>query len=201
MKLRVARPTALVDFREILMSKLPKFDIPGQVHFVTTNTYRRFPLFIVHDFCRLLLANFEHYRSAHKFSLLGYVIMPDHIHALILPNKDVSILRIMQDIKKYSAKQIREALELHPRNWNELGGLIISKKNLENICTSRVKQCLRKLCPPLLEDFLVTNPRTKSQKHQFWQTSFHDFNVYTNAKLLRKVELYAPKPSCLGFSR
>ena len=42
-----------------IMSKLPKFDIPGHAHFISTKTNRFMSLFLAHDFCRILLANVD----------------------------------------------------------------------------------------------------------------------------------------------
>ena len=40
-----------------------------------------------------------HYRDEHKFLLHEFVIMPDHIHALLAPAPEISLERIMQFIK------------------------------------------------------------------------------------------------------
>ncbi|MBC8506337.1 MAG: transposase [Chloroflexi bacterium] len=176
------------------MEKLPKFDIPGHVHFVTSNVYRRIPLFVTYDYCKILLENIDHYRQVHKFSLFGYVIMPDHFHALILSEEDVFIRRIMQDIKKYTAKQIREHLEQNPQSWDDFGGLVIPKANLEKACKTPARRCLQNFRIPIIDEFLVSVPRTKRQKHQFWQTSFYDFNVYSEAKLHEKLNYIHQNP-------
>ncbi len=181
------------------MAKLPKFDIPGHAHFVTTNVHLRIPLFITHDHCRILLANIDHYRHEHEFSLLGYVIMPDHFHALILPREDVFIRRIMQDIKKYTAKQIREHLETNPQSWDDFGGLIIPVQNQKKACETPAKRCLQNLCVHSIDDFKVPTPRTKRQKHQFWQTGFYDFNVYSETKLHEKLNYMHQNPVAWGL--
>ena len=169
------------------MSKLPKFDIPGHVHFITTKVNQFMPLFVVHDFCRILLANVDFYRRKHNFKFLGYVIILDHFHALIYPQHDVPIRKILQDIKRYTAKQILERLREHPTTWDELGGLIVPPERLKLAWQTPARRCLRNLHVPTLADFRVVKPRTKGQKHQVWQESFYDFNVYTEAKLHEKL--------------
>ena len=169
------------------MSKLPKFDIPGHAHFVTTNINRFMPLFVVHDFCQILLDNINFYRRKHEFKLLGYVINLDHFHAVFYPQQDVSIRRIMQDIKRYTAKQILERLGKYPTTWEDLGGLIVPLERLRKAHRSPARRCLRNLRVPALLDFQVAKPRTKGQEHQVWQESFYDFNVYSDKKLREKL--------------
>ena len=177
------------------MPKLPKFDIPGHAHFVTTKVNRFMPLFLAHDFCRILLDNFDYYRRKHGFKLLGYVIILDHFHALIFPQNDLPISRILQDIKRYTAKQIRERLMECPTSWDALGGLVISSKQLESAYQTPARRCLQNLHVPILEDFQVVQQRTKNQEHQFWQQGFYDFNVYSESKLHEKLNYMHNNPA------
>ena len=181
------------------MSKLPKFDIPGHAHFVTTNINRFIPLFVVHDFCRILLANVEFYRRKHDFKLLGYVIILDHFHAVIYPQHDVPIRKILQDIKRYTAKQILERLREHPATWEDLGGLVIPLERLRLAYQTPARRCLRNLRVPTLADFRVVKPRAKGQEHQVWQESFYDFNVYTERKLHEKLNYMHNNPVMWGL--
>jgi len=180
------------------MSKLPKFDIPGHAHFVTTNVHRSMPLFIVHDFCRILLGNVEFYRRKHGFKLLGYVIMPDHFHAVIHPQK-TPIRTILQNIKGYTAKEILERLGQHPTTWDDLGGLIVPLEQLKRACQTPARRCLQHLRVPTERDFRVVRPRTKGQRHQVWQESFYDFNIYTEMKLYEKIEYMHNNPVVWGL--
>jgi len=181
------------------MSKLPKFDIPGHAHFVTTNINRFMPLFVVHDFCRILLGNVEFYRRKHDFKLLGYVIILDHFHAVIYPQHDVSIRKILQDIKRYTAKQVIERLRELPTRWEDLGGLIVPPERLRLAYRMPARRCLRDLHGPILADFRVVKPRTKGQEHQVWQESFYDFNIYTERKLHEKLNYMHSNPVAWGL--
>ena len=181
------------------MSKLPKFDIPGHVHFVTTKTYQSVPLFAVHDFCRVLLGNVDFYRRKHDFRLLGFVIMPDHFHVAIYPQHDVPIRRILQDVKRHAARQILERLGEHPTTWDDLGGLVVELERLRASCRTLARRCLRNLRVPARADFRVAKPRTKGQKHQVWQEGFYDFNVYTAKKLNEKISYMHGNPVAWGL--
>jgi putative transposase len=70
-----------------------------RIFFVTTVTAQRRPIFRREAVARLLIETLAHYRDEHKFLLHEFVIMPDHIHALLAPAPEISLERIMQFIK------------------------------------------------------------------------------------------------------
>ena len=72
---------------------------PNRVFFVTTITAGRLPIFRGETTARLLMDTLVHYREQGKFLLHEFVIMPDHIHALLTPSPDISLERAMQFIK------------------------------------------------------------------------------------------------------
>jgi REP element-mobilizing transposase RayT len=51
--------------------------------------------------------------------VLAYVIMPDHVHALLIPRTPHTISQIMQTIKGYSARRINQVLETHGTVWQQ----------------------------------------------------------------------------------
>jgi putative transposase len=54
----------------------------------------------------LILACFEESRRRLGFALSGYVLMPDHWHALVWPAYPLTISRVVQDVKYVSARRI-----------------------------------------------------------------------------------------------
>ena len=68
-----------------------------RVFFVTSATIQRLPIFRRE---RQTLDRYSaHYRDEGKFLLYEFVIMPDHIHALLTPAEKISLERAMQFIK------------------------------------------------------------------------------------------------------
>jgi putative transposase len=49
----------------------------------------------------------EFYHQTHKWFCRAFVIMPDHIHLLISPFPETSLSKLMQDWKRYTAKQFQ----------------------------------------------------------------------------------------------
>jgi putative transposase len=70
-----------------------------RVFFITTITAGRLPIFRRDSTSRLLLLTLAHDREQGKFLLNEFVIMPDHVHALLTPAPQLSLERVMQFIK------------------------------------------------------------------------------------------------------
>ena len=67
--------------------------------FVTTITAQRQPIFRDAPTAELLIDVLQHYRGLEKFLLHEFVLMPDHVHAIITPAPQISLERAMQFIK------------------------------------------------------------------------------------------------------
>jgi putative transposase len=67
------------------MPKLHHFDHLGTARFVTFSCYRRQPLLTSPVVREIILAELARLRHDRSIKLLGYVIMPEHIHLVVLP--------------------------------------------------------------------------------------------------------------------
>jgi putative transposase len=101
------------------MPHIKKQKIPECIYFVTTVTSNRQKFFIKDEFCDILIKEFNFYRNKFKFLFFGYVIMPDHLHLLIMTGKKGTISDIMRDIKHHSSTQVNHLLERNGRVWQE----------------------------------------------------------------------------------
>ena len=64
---------------------------PNLVHYATTVTFNRLPIFSNKHACSLLIQALALTREKEPFKLIGYVVMPDHFHFLANPlNLDIS---------------------------------------------------------------------------------------------------------------
>ncbi len=70
-----------------------------RLFFITTVTAHRQPIFRREANANLLIETLSHYRDARKYLLHEFVIMPDHVHALLTPADEISLERVMQFIK------------------------------------------------------------------------------------------------------
>ena len=87
----------------------------GYIYFVTAVVYKRLPLFIKPSFIIPLLDSLNFYRYKQQYQILGYVIMPDHIHLLIQPLGTYTISDIMRDYKTFTAKRLIRQAEVENR--------------------------------------------------------------------------------------
>jgi REP-associated tyrosine transposase len=90
------------------MTKLPHFAEDGWCYFLTSTTCNRKPIFMDDKYAQILCNIMYNLRRKDKMFLLGFVIMPEHLHLLIVPAKSVKIAWIMQEIKKGSARLINK---------------------------------------------------------------------------------------------
>jgi REP element-mobilizing transposase RayT len=98
-----------------MFKNLPKFNDQSYVHYVTAKTFDNHKYFRNRECCLILRNELDFYRGKLGFRLLGYVIMPDHLHCLIWWDADkfpeLTISKIMQGIKSHSAKEISYYLQ------------------------------------------------------------------------------------------
>jgi len=61
------------------------FDIEGHAYFVTFSCYRRLSL-LGRDRCkRIVLGNLNTLSLRHRVGVVGFCVMPNHVHALLRP--------------------------------------------------------------------------------------------------------------------
>src|SRR5690242_11867097 len=72
---------------------------PPGTYFVTFSTWQRRRLFQVDLYSRLFLKTLYGYRRQGRLDLHAFVVMPDHVHLLLTPVKDVTLERAVQLIK------------------------------------------------------------------------------------------------------
>ena len=96
------------------------FRVEGHVYYITTNIYKRLPIFTRPAYIIAIYDSLNYYRHKQQYRLLGYVIMPDHVHLLIWPYGVATIADIMRDFKTFTAKRIiRQAEAENQTEWLE----------------------------------------------------------------------------------
>jgi putative transposase len=90
--------------------KRPHPTKPGVLHFVTTVTLRRIPLFKSQTLCRCFCDALTEVRGQREFRLVAFVLLPDHVHILVNP-KDGNISTLIGQIKAKAAERVVAALQ------------------------------------------------------------------------------------------
>jgi len=91
-------------------NKLPRYYGAGYLHFITTSCYRRLPLLQKPHHRDLLLEVLERVRRRYRFVVVGYVVMPEHVHLLLSEPERGDPSKLMQAIKQGFARRLLRGL-------------------------------------------------------------------------------------------
>jgi REP element-mobilizing transposase RayT len=97
-----------------------RYRIEGSIFYITSNVYKRINIFTSPSFIIPIIDSLNYYRYQYTCKLIGYVIMPDHIHLLIWPSVEKAITDFMRDFKRFTSGRItRQAKVEGKSHWVE----------------------------------------------------------------------------------
>src|SRR3990172_7219292 len=99
------------------MARLKHYEEENRCYFVTTTTQERNRLFADQQNCQILCTLLSNMRAGGQFLLLGFVIMPDHLHLLLVPQSENTLPEIMRDLKRGSSRLIGRRLGKPGKVW------------------------------------------------------------------------------------
>src|SRR5206468_3884528 len=76
------------------------------LHFITCSCYRRLPFLRTARSRDRFLSILEQTRARYRFVVVGYVVMPEHIHLLVTEPEVVNPSTVMQVLKQRSARAL-----------------------------------------------------------------------------------------------
>jgi putative transposase len=79
------------------------------LHFITCSCYRRWPLLNSVRSRNRLLSILEQTRVRYRFVVVGYVVMPEHVHLLLTEPEVGTPSTMMQVLKQRTPRPIAEA--------------------------------------------------------------------------------------------
>ncbi|OGW16407.1 MAG: hypothetical protein A3G93_15715 [Nitrospinae bacterium RIFCSPLOWO2_12_FULL_45_22] len=139
-------------------------------HFITIVTNKRIEVFKCKDIAMIAVRTILFYEKRGDFRLIGFIVMPDHIHMICEPagsDRSPDLSSIVRDIKKYIAKEA-------------IGYLSSGDSNM-------------------LVSIQLPKPKKKGHTHQLWQTDFYAFNILTESKLKEKLRYMYENPVRKGL--
>ena len=83
------------------------------LHFITCSCYQRQPVLCTPERRDLLLAVVEQMRTRYRFVVIGYVVMPEHIHLLISEPQVGTPSTVMQAIKLGFVRRVLQKEKPH----------------------------------------------------------------------------------------
>ena len=87
-------------------SHLKRYYGANHLHFITWSCYHRRPWFARPRRRNLFLKVLEQVRQRYSFVIVGYVVMPEHIHLLISEPEKGNPSRVMQAVKQGFARRV-----------------------------------------------------------------------------------------------
>ena len=95
-------------------------EIPGGVRCITFSCQRRLQLLTNHNISQLFVDAMACARSKHHVEIFAWVVMPEHVHLLCRPPKEVPLDRVLLGIKMSVAKRVLE-------RWKALNAPILAE--------------------------------------------------------------------------
>ncbi len=136
----------------------------NDLHFITCSCYQRQPVLGSAQRRDLLLDTLEETRRRHRFVLVGFVVMPEHLHLLLTEPETGDPSVVMKVLKERFTRKLRAAS----------APLITSG------------------APPIASFAMSGIPRPEPAA--VWQKRFYDFNVFTEKKRVEKLRYIHRNP-------
>jgi len=128
----------------------------GDLHFLTFSCYRRLPLLRAVDARNVFVQALNEIRARYGFPVVGYVVMPEHVHLLIGESPGAMPSLVLEVLKQRVSRDLRRP-KIPTRKtdvWGTLG----------RHSSSPLGHAERRLA-------------------RFWQTRFYDFNAWNAQKI------------------
>jgi putative transposase len=103
------------DHRQHILTNVKKPAMPtglhrchdaGYLHFITTSCYQRLPMLGTQKNRDLFLEVLEQVRRRYHFVVVGYVVMPEHVHLLVSEPEREDTSLVMQVLKQGFARRL-----------------------------------------------------------------------------------------------
>ena len=176
--------------------RLKHFDHDGRARFVTFCTHKRIPVLTNDPFRESIIKSIESVRNEFEFRLLGYVIMPEHIHLVLIPKSETKVGEIVGKIKRLSAKEIHRTLK-RQRN-GLLSKLLVYRNGIEKFALWQ-RRCYDHNCRTDSSvwkkvEYCHNNPVKRGLVREPYRWNWSSFNCYAGAQevpLANDVEIIA----------
>ena len=114
------------------------FDIEGHAHFLTFSCYHHLPLLSRDNCKRIVLGHLNMLSRTHQLGVVGFVVMPDHVHALVRPVQSGQLSTFIQQWKRMTSDAILEFLKLGtPQDTTPFGERVRDKSGKLHIWQKR----------------------------------------------------------------
>jgi len=85
---------------------LVRFQQSGTLHFITFSCYRRQAFFDTPYARETFERSLEQTRRSYRFYVMGYVVMPEHVHLLVSEPERATLARAIQALKQSVSQKL-----------------------------------------------------------------------------------------------
>jgi len=150
------------------MSTQYKFHNPEGVYFVSFATVGWTDVFTRIEYKEIVVESLRHCQQHKGLELFGWCLMTNHAHLLIRAKEGFKLADIIRDLKKFTSKQIIQAIIENPRE-------------------SRKEWLLAMFC-----NAGTFNPN--NTKYQFWRQDNHPIECFTATVTQQKLDYIHNNP-------
>ena len=151
----------------------------GHLHFLTFSCYRRLPLLNTIRARNHFVHVLDKIRERYKFLLVGYVVMPNHVHLLISEPAKGTPSVVLKVLKQRVSRDLRRS-----RNQDESP----TREEVSYIGRTTPGAKSASGAPA----FAFTSGERNLPR--FWQPRFYDFNVWSEKKIREKLDYMHANP-------
>jgi len=171
----------------------------GHLHFLTFSCHRRLPLLSTVWARNLFVDALGKMRERYQFLLVGYVVMPDHVHLLISEPAQGTPSTVLQALKQRVARDMRRAnAPQSPTRKNDGWGTHRKDPMRKNdVWGTRPKNFTRDTDEWGTPE--VSSSSARGELPRFWQPRFYDFNVHSAKKRREKIDYMHANPVKRGL--
>jgi putative transposase len=93
-----------------------RVSIPRICYFITTNVQDRHPL-ITPDAAEIIIASLKWLRDCNRIWLLGYTVMDNHLHFLMVLRAPHTLEEVLHSLKRHTAREINKLTGREGNFW------------------------------------------------------------------------------------
>ena len=162
-------------------------------HFTTNVVIYRQPIFTRSWAANILIENLRFYQQKYAFRLIGYLIMPDHLHSIVWPQPGTAIGAIMRDFKKFAAVAIIEALNQHLGTSPQAEAATAGPPSVW-----RQNQAVPAPAD-MLSAFAYAGRHFRKTRHKIWQGDFYSTVLWSPNVMRQKLRYIHNNPMRWGL--
>jgi putative transposase len=167
---------------------LKRYQQTGDFHFITFSCYHRQPLLASPHAKSTFEQTLERVRQWYGLFIVGYVVMPEHVHLLISEPQRSTLAVALQMLKQITARRLM------------VGAPPLSSPS-DRVGLNFVPQAFPiPMGAPSLSPFSGDRVGLNSiSVRSFWQTRYYDFNVHSEKKRVEKLRYIHRNPARRGL--